>query len=68
MTKDWLVFEYNGNDILSITLAEATIAEVKATVGLLAYENECDESEISIRIVAEEDSDVDYRLYQRESL
>lgn len=46
----YLIFEYNGSDILSLDLKNLYAGEIKPTIELLAYEKGCEISDITMRL------------------
>lgn len=51
MKREWVVFFAEGRELLRYTLRGESEGEREATIGLLAYENGLDESEIYFAIV-----------------
>ena len=51
MKKFWVVFTLHGREIGAYSAEETFAGELKATIGLLAYENGCSESEIIPKVV-----------------
>ena len=51
--KQWLVFSYNGKELLRYSIDGTFAGELKSTIGLLAYQHNISEKDICCRIVKE---------------
>ena len=51
MKKLWVVFTLHEREICAYTAEETFAGELESTIGLLAYENGCSESEIIPKVV-----------------
>ena len=49
--KEWVTFSKGGKVLCEMTAKEATIEEVRSVIGLLAYANNCKESDIVVKVV-----------------